>query len=601
MFKAIIIKAKKFAWIGFLLLLVGTFLLGRLTTSDDTDNDDDKPGATSADVEDEDDSNIWTCPMHPQIQEVEPGSCPICHMELVPADDVDGDAGDHDQTAAVELSEQARDLARVRHETVERGSLTDNIDLFGTVEVSEDNEVDLTAYTGGRIERLMVSARGERVERGDLLAQIYSPDLLEAQRSLIQAQNSVQSAREAGSDRRLRAAESAMASARDRLRLLGLDHRQIDEIEQSGEASETVDIYATASGTVQTRHVSEGDYVDEGDQILSLAGLDTVWAQLDVFERDLTRIDEGKPVQVRVPALDGEEIEGRIDFVSPEIDAQRRVARARVALPNEDGRLRPGMVLDATVETPVADDEVLSVPRSAVLWTGQRSLVYEYDDELDPAGYVPREVELGPRVDDRYVIEQGLDEGAEFASSGAYRIDASLQIQDGPAMMSAERDGDGGSDAIDETIHDPPEQLDAAVRDALGAYDEIRALLAADDTDGLHDQATALQNAAEHAGDETENDGLAHHLQQLAEDAGRFHDHSEDIDIEEVRLQFGEVSREMVAVISTFPALHDELFVYECPMAEDYGKWIQLEEQMANPYMGEEMLKCGSEADWMGV
>ncbi len=255
MFKTIIIKAKKFLWVGFLLLLLVTFLLGRTSASDDTDDEDDEPAASSADAED-DDSNIWTCPMHPQIREIEPGSCPICHMELVPTDDVNTDGGEHGEIGAVQLSEDAKRAARVQHDTVERTSLSDEIDVFGRVDVSEDSEVDLTAWTGGRIERLMVSAEGERVEQGELLAQMYSPDLLEAQRSLVQARNSLHAAREAGSERRKRAAESAMAAARDRLRLLGLDARQIDEIGNGGEARETVDIYATTSGTVQTRHAS---------------------------------------------------------------------------------------------------------------------------------------------------------------------------------------------------------------------------------------------------------------------------------------------------------------------------------------------------------
>ena len=600
MFKTIIIKAKKFLWVGLLLLLVATFLLGRATTSGDTD-DDEKPSASSGEAEEDDDSNIWTCPMHPQIQEVEPGSCPICHMELVPVDDVDELGGEHEQQETIQLSEDALAMARVQHDTVKRSSLSDDIDVFGTVDVSEESEVDLTAYTGGRIERLMVRAEGERVERGDLLAQIYSPDLLEAQRTLTQAQNSLQSAREAGSERRVRAAESAMASARDRLRLLGVDQRQIDEIEAGGQPRETVDVYATASGTVQTRHVSEGDYVEEGERILSLAGLDELWAQLDIYERDLPRVREGAPVSMQVSALPGEEIEGRIAFISPEIDEQRRVARARVPLPNDDGRLRPGMYLDAAVEAPVAgeDHEVLSVPRSAVLWTGQRSLVYEYDDELEPAGYVPREVELGPRVDDHYVIEEGLEEGAEVAAKGAFRIDASLQIDGGRSMMSAERSATEQQRA-DEEVDEPSEAVQTHVHRAVEVYDEMRALLAADSTDGLDEHATELQQAANSAKEDAD-DGLAQHLEQLTEEAERFHDHSEETDIEQVRIDFGEISRELVAVVATIPDLRDELYVYECPMAQEYDRWIQLEEKMANPYMGEEMLKCGSEVDWMNV
>lgn len=346
-------------------------------------------------------------------------------------------------------------MGRVQNEYVQRGSVSSELRLFGTVEINENAEVDLTAWTGGRIESLRVAAIGERVRRGQLLARVYSPELLAAQRTLLQARENADDAREAGSERRLRAAEASLEAARAELRLLGVDARQVAAIEESGRAQETVDVYATASGTVRARYASEGDYVNTGDPILSLAALDTVWVQLEIFERDLPRVDVGAPVTVEIPGA-SETVEGRLEFLAPEVNRDRRTVRGRVVLPNEDGRLRPGMYVRATLEVAESDD-ALTVSRSAVLWTGERSVVYVYDRGLDPPGYVPRVVKLGPVVGDRRVILEGLDEAEEVAARGAFRIDASLQIQGGPTMMSLFAGEEEWAETVGEA---PPVEVD---------------------------------------------------------------------------------------------------------------------------------------------
>ena len=438
--------------VAVLAVVVVAFAVGRWSAGDSDDGGGDTTASTGDEVGDE--PEIWTCPMHPQIQEDEFGTCPICHMDLVPLDD--GGAGDDDMPA-VRLSEGARKMARVQNATVEDGAVTGELGVYGRIAVDEQAEVDISAWTGGRIERLLVQSRGERVTRGQLLAQVYSPELVSAQRTLLQALENKENAEASGSDRRARAAQASLDAARTELRLLGIDARQVEQIEDSRQARETVDIYATATGTIQARHVTEGDYVTTGDAILSLASLDTVWAQLEIYERDLRRVSVGTPVTVEVPALDGEELDGRISFLSPDVDPQRRVARARVVLSNEEGELRPGMYLRGRVEISEEGDEVLSVPKSAVLWTGERSLVYRYDRDLDPAGYVAQPVKLGARIGDRYVIREGVSEGDEIAARGAFRIDSELQIRGGPTMMSAMHD-EGIMPLSDGEIVEVPEE-----------------------------------------------------------------------------------------------------------------------------------------------
>ena len=430
-------------WIGVVLAVVIAFVVGRSSVDQDQEESEaeTQDGAGAEEV-------TYTCPMHPQIRQDEFGTCPICHMDLVPA----SSGGGGQSLKAVQMSEGARRLARVQNGFVQAGPLSQEVRLFGRVAINENAEVDLTAWTAGRIERLVVNAVGEEVRRGQLLARIYSPELLAAQQNLIHARRNADAARTEEGERRLRAAEATLEAARTELRLLGMEARQIREVEESGQARETVDIFATASGTVRARRVSEGDYVGKGERILSLAALDTVWAQLEIQERDLGRIQVGAPVVVTGPGMGSRELEGRIAFISPDLDEQRRVARARVVLDNSDGALRPGMYLNGKVEVAHEDEGALSIPRSAVLWTGKRSLVYVYDRGLDPAGYVPRKVTLGPLMGDRYIIEEGLNAGEEIALRGAYRIDASLQVQGGPTMMSVMH----GSAELPETVGEAP-------------------------------------------------------------------------------------------------------------------------------------------------
>ncbi|MFU8803993.1 MAG: efflux RND transporter periplasmic adaptor subunit [Bradymonadaceae bacterium] len=417
------------------LIIAVAFAIGRATSGEAAVTHDPHAGH---DHGDEPEANIeYVCPMHPQIRQSEPGTCPICHMDLVP---VEAGSGGDDDVPNVSFSKAARALGGVRTARAEAIALTREIDVFGRVEMNETSEVDLTAWAGGRIERLLVNSTGERVRRGQLLARIYSPDLLVAQQTLVQASRNLVEAQAAGSEVRARAARSAMEAARTELRLLGVDSRQIDAVLEDGKAKETLDIFATASGTVRARHVSEGDYVQTGGRIVSLVALDSLWVQLEIFERDLPFVTTGTPVRIRVPAIGDEEFEGRVSFIDPVLDERKRVARARVVVANDSGRLRPGMFLRATIDAAFeegdGEDLPVSVPASAVLWTGKRSMIYRLDSSFDPPAFVPVMVELGPRMGDRYVVREGLEAGDEVAESGAFRLDASLQIKGGPTMMT---------------------------------------------------------------------------------------------------------------------------------------------------------------------
>ncbi len=421
---------------------VSAYLLGRVTApetpaapADASETGEHAGHEAGADVE-------YVCPMHPQIRQDEFGTCPICFMDLVPV----GEGGGADSGITLTLSDSAARLSRVATTTIERVPLTRDIHVFGRVATTDSGDANITAWTGGRIERLYVETIGDTVERGQRLARIYSPELVVAQETLIHARNILGQARASGSISRAEAAEAAEHAARTELRLLGISDRQIDALVSDGVADETVLIYAPAGGTVMRRFASEGDHVVRGAPLLELADLDEVWVQLEVYERDLPYVPVGAEVELVVPGVSDEPFHGEVSFVDPVIDPDRRVARARVVIDNASGSFRPDMFVEATISTPVVDHRgrpPVSVPASAVLWTGTRSIVYIYDALESPPVYMAIEVELGERLGDRRVIRRGVFPGEEIVVNGAFRLDASLQIRGGASMMNP---GGGATD-----------------------------------------------------------------------------------------------------------------------------------------------------------
>ena len=374
------------------------------------------------------------CPMHPQIRQEEFGTCPICFMDLVPVES----GGGGDTALAIPMSDAAARLADVRVERVTRVPVARTIRAFGTVEAPEDQQASISAWTAGRIDRLYVETVGEEVRSGQRLARIYSPELVLAQETLIHAQRIVDTSTGPDSARRRASGEAAVRAARTELRLLGIDDAQVDAMVADGQADEYVEIRAPSSGTVMRRHVREGDHVQRGTPILDLAGLDELWVQLEVYERDLPHVRVGTPVELRFAGASSSPVAGTVAFIDRTIDPARRVARARVVVDNPEGRYRPAMFVEAVLRASYVDARgrpPVSVPASAVLWTGVRSLVYVYDPIESPPVYMPIEVELGDRVGDRYVIEAGVFPGEQVVVNGAFRLDASLQIRGGASMM----------------------------------------------------------------------------------------------------------------------------------------------------------------------
>lgn len=424
---------KNAAWIALPIVAAVAFVLGGQLLGDS-----DPRSTEEREHRHEGEESDWTCAMHPQIRQSEPGQCPICGMDLIPARGSSGDGGA--DARRVSLSERAKLLARVRTAEAQRlDSGRVERRLLGRVDYDERSLRTVTAWVGGRIDRLHVSTTGERVKRGQAIATLYSPEVYSAHQDLIQAKQQLERLQDGATPSSRRAAEAARDATRDRLRLLGVPNSELRAMERANKPSERARIRTPFGGTVIERLATQGSYVETGTGLYRVADLSTLWVQLDAYESDLSVLRAGQEVQLQVEALPGEDFEGRVTFVDPVLDPKTRTARVRIEVKNQDRRLRPGMFVEAKVQSDGPgkgeSEAPLVIPATAPLFTGRRSLVYVEVEDAEEPTYEARVVTLGSRMGELYPVLAGLEEGERVVVHGAFAIDADLQIQGGDSMM----------------------------------------------------------------------------------------------------------------------------------------------------------------------
>ncbi len=375
--------------------------------------------------------------MHPQIRQPKPGKCPICFMDLIPA--VEPGGGGDLGSREIELSEAAQKLAEVETAPVERRSVAVDIRMAGKIQPDETRMAVIAPRVAGRIDKLYANYLGMAVKAGEPLADLYSPELVSAQQELLQA------AKAPG-------AASLLDAVRERLRLWGLTAEQISGIERRGEVRDHVTFYAPIGGVVVEKDVREGQYVETGMRLFTVADLSRVWVQLEAYESDLAWLRTGQEIEFEAEAHPGETFKGTIAFIEPVLDPATRTVRVRADVPNADGRLKPEMFVRAVVRAAVAGDGEsmpLAIPATAPLVTGARAVVYVAAPGREGV-FEGREITLGPRAGAYYVVREGLREGERVVVQGAFKIDSSLQIQGKPSMMAP----DGGGMEMEGHAHE---------------------------------------------------------------------------------------------------------------------------------------------------
>lgn len=534
---------------------------------------DSEPGAEHLHDTEMAEETTWTCSMHPQIRQPEPGDCPICGMDLIPLDD-DGDDEGLDANA-IRMSPTAMQLANIRTAAVGFTQPVKQVRLNGKVQSDERLVYSQSSHIPGRIENLMVNFTGEYVQQGQVIASVYSPDLVTAQEELFEAQ-------------KIRETQPELfRAAKEKLKNWKLTDEQIQQILELGEAKETFDIRADVSGYVTQKIVNTGDYLSRGQTVYEIADLSRVWVLFDVYESDMPWVARGNKVTFAIASLPGETYEGEISFLDPVINPKTRVARARVVVSNPGLRLKPEMLASGVVEAELPDktDKVV-VPKTSVMWTGKRSLVYVKSETETSVNFMMREVTLGPALGDSYLVESGLDDGEEIAVSGTFSIDAAAQLAGKSSMMQKPES------KTMEVPQDFREQITAAAK----AYFDVKNALVNDDAETAQKKAVTVMNALKKV-DMSLLKGDAHHhwmaMQKQLEEAAEMI--SETSDIEKQREHFNLLSENILEMTESFGLEIEKTYRQFCPMAfDDEGAfWLSESDEILNPYFGDMMLRCG--------
>jgi Cu(I)/Ag(I) efflux system membrane fusion protein len=476
---------KKISWsmlkITFVVLIA--FVLGYLARGwrDSSQPDIEHIHAVQA----QDKGQMWTCSMHPQIHQPKPGKCPICFMDLVPVSDETAATDGNERQ--ISFSPEAVKLMEIQTTQVERKFVEAQINMVGKVDYDESAVKYITAWAPGRIDRLYVDFTGIQVKKGDHMVYLYSPELISAQAELLQAIDAQKKIGPESSELIRRSTSANLDAVRERLKLLGLEDTQIENIQKTNQPADHVTIYAPIGGIVIEKMVNEGMYVETGTKIYTIADLSSLWVQLDAYESDMAWIRYGQAVEFSVEACPGELFEGRISFIAPTVDPMTRTIKVRLNVSNAEGKLKPDMFVRAIVRSQIASggkvmaadmagkwicpmhpsvvkdnagqcdicqmDTVtteslgyvavgageqgpLVIPVTAALITGTRAVVYVKKPDTEKPVFEGREIVLGPRAGDYYLVEEGLVEGEVVVTNGNFKIDSALQIQAKPSMMN---------------------------------------------------------------------------------------------------------------------------------------------------------------------
>lgn len=412
--------------------------------------------------------------------------CPVCGMKRERVDT----GGEHADDFEIRLSERAQRLAEVQAEPAKPRLLFKRIRTVGRVSYDETRYKMASAWIDGRIDKLFADFTGMNVSQGDHLVEIYSPELLSAQEEYLQALHAADTSRDSQTVVSRRSSEQVLQSARRKLELLGVTEAQIEAVERSGEPQTHLVVYAPIGGTIVEKHVMEGKYVKTGDALYTIADLQHLWLLIDLYESDLPWVRPFQEVLVTTRSLPGEVFTGEIVFVDPKVDPQTRTVPLRIHVDNPALRLKPDMWVTAQIDAalsrggrgavpapagayacpmhpwktadslkpcpicgmdmvhvdelpqytpPTEPVAVLSVPRDAVMQTGQRALVYI---ESAPGTYRGVEVTVGPLASDEsgreyYPILTGLSGGERVVTRGNFAIDSQMQLAGKPSLFAA--------------------------------------------------------------------------------------------------------------------------------------------------------------------
>lgn len=529
------------------------------------------------------DEEIWTCSMHPQIRQNEPGLCAICGMDLIP---LEGNTSD--DPLVLEMTENAVKLANIQTTVIgsASGQSEKNIRLSGKVQADERLTSSLVSHVPGRIEKLFVTFTGEQVNKGQKLATLYSPELMTAQQELLEAIK-LQSV-----------SPGLVEAARNKLRLWKIGKASIEAIEERGTIQENFAIYADESGIVTNKRVSVGDYVKQGEALFEVTNLNNVWILFDAYENELPNIAIGDLIEFTTPSIPDKTFKTRITFIDPVINPATRVASLRTEVRNKSGLLKPETFVNGMLQKKSKKSDQLTVPKSAVLWTGKRSVVYVKVPDAAVPSFQFREITLGDASGNNYQLSGGLEAGEEVVTNGSFTIDAAAQLNNQASMMNkgVKIKREDHADQLPDYTATTPIEFKQQIANLTNTYLSLKDAFVATDNELSIKEVNNLLEVLP-AIDMSLLKGEAHlyWMEQLSAIQAHGKKISELSDIEDQRRQFDFLSQALIRTIKVFGTPTDTLYIQFCPMVfnNEGADWISKEKSVLNPYFGSKMLRCG--------
>lgn len=533
-------------------------------------------------VESEEASVTWTCSMHPQIRQDEPGLCPICEMDLIPAESM---ASDNPlQLTMTETAVKLSQLETQRVEFANPGQLQSLLALTGEIREDLDGSGVVNSLFPGTVQKLHIKSPGEKVAESSLIAEVFSPELRSTQLELLRAHELRESRPE------------LFQSVVKKMEVWEIDSTTVERIISRGSPIELWPVRASQGGTVTELMVSEGDYINRGAGIMRIANFNRLWVEFIVNESDLGKVNVGDEVIFNTLAHPDRKERITVYYIDPEVDAQKRTAVVRGRVYNSNNRLRPRMQVRGHLRSTAdkSTDNQLIVPTSAVLWTGKRSVVYVQIPDQEVPTYEYREVEIVEIQTDHTIISSGLEVGEEVVIRGAFTVDAVAQLNNQRSMMNQMVNTD--LSPVSHRMEVNPYHLEK-FEVALNFYLELKDQLV------LSDEQTAAQTAEKIGNSLKEippviNDPEVSEKwesrQLEAENAAHEIANSDDLEIQ--RGAFEKLSMVMIFWLRHFELSENVVYVQNCPMAFDNegADWVSNEKQIRNPYFGDRMLRCGT-------